>query len=189
MGKNIYLWPFKFCIFCIFALHVSWARPFVASQSDHYRRLFSGTLGMLPVVLPNQHLPVTIVHFLWYSPLYISWVPPVHSNTVFTVSMMYGQEATQLRHSWLHYNSGGVRPLYGASSSTTHPSPVQSCWLLVQQHKNTSQSIQFSLEAEICEHHKAKRKPSTVVAVFSVLPSASPSPPLSCTQRGAARFH
>ena len=41
--------------------------------------------------------------------------------------MMYGQEATQLRHSWLHYNSGGVRPLYGASSSTTHPSPVQSC--------------------------------------------------------------
>ena len=69
MGKNIYLWPFKFCIFCIFALHVSWARPFVASQSDHYRRLFSGTLGMLPVVLPNQHLPVTIVHFLWYSPL------------------------------------------------------------------------------------------------------------------------
>ena len=68
MGKNIYLWPFKFCIFCIFALHVSWARPFVASQSDHYRRLFSGTLGMLPVVLPNQHLPVTIVHFVWYSP-------------------------------------------------------------------------------------------------------------------------
>ena len=56
-----------------------------------------------------------------------SWVPPVHSNTVFTVSMMYGQEATQLRHSWLHYNSGGVRPLCGASSSTTHPSPVQSC--------------------------------------------------------------
>ena len=104
MGKNIYLWPFKFCIFCIFALHVSWARPFVASQSDHYRRLFSGTLGMLTVVLPNQHLPVTIVHFVWYSPCLIvlvgmlKWrevalgllpVTCIHASTSFILSSSY----------------------------------------------------------------------------------------------------
>ena len=36
----------------------------MSSQSDHYRRLFSGTLGVLPIVFPNRALGGTLVHFL-----------------------------------------------------------------------------------------------------------------------------
>ena len=36
----------------------------MSSQSDHYRRLFSGTLGVLPIVFSNRALGGTLVHFL-----------------------------------------------------------------------------------------------------------------------------
>ena len=36
----------------------------MSSQSDQYRRLFSGTLGVLPIVFPNRALGGTLVHFL-----------------------------------------------------------------------------------------------------------------------------
>ena len=39
---------------CIFVLCQLWGQQLVSSQSDHYRRLFSGTLGWLPVVFPNR---------------------------------------------------------------------------------------------------------------------------------------
>ena len=40
----------------------------VSSQSDQYRRLFSGTLGLLPVVFSNRALGGTLVHFLQECP-------------------------------------------------------------------------------------------------------------------------
>ena len=36
----------------------------MSSQSDHHRRLFSGTLKVLPIVFPNRALGGTLVHFL-----------------------------------------------------------------------------------------------------------------------------
>ena len=36
----------------------------MSSQSDHYRRLFSGTLVVLPIVFLNRALGGTLVHFL-----------------------------------------------------------------------------------------------------------------------------
>ena len=48
----------------IFVLGQLWGQQLMSSQSDHYRRLFSGTLGVLPIVFPNRALGGTLVHFL-----------------------------------------------------------------------------------------------------------------------------
>ena len=48
----------------------------MSSQSDQYRRLFSGTLGLLPVVFSNRALGETLVHFLQECPYTISVLVP-----------------------------------------------------------------------------------------------------------------
>ena len=53
---------------CIFVLCQLWGQQMVSSQSDQYRRLFSDTLGLLPVVFSNRALGETLVHFLQECP-------------------------------------------------------------------------------------------------------------------------
>ena len=53
----------------------------MSSQSDHYRRLFSGTLGVLPIVFPNRALGGTLVHF-WRD------CPTVHLSALATLHAM-----------------------------------------------------------------------------------------------------
>ena len=41
----------------------------MSSLSDQFRRLFSGTLGLLPIVFPNRDQGGTLVHFWRDCPL------------------------------------------------------------------------------------------------------------------------
>ena len=48
---------------CILVLWRFWGQLLVSSLSDQFRRLFSGTLGLLPIVFPNRDQGGTLVHF------------------------------------------------------------------------------------------------------------------------------
>ena len=70
---------------CIFVLCQLWDQQLVSSQSDQYRRLFSGNLGLLPIVFLNWALGGTLVHFWRECPLIVS----IHVWTVYISTRFY----------------------------------------------------------------------------------------------------